>query len=211
MEHAERFLSNPILWGVIALITFAVALSGKLSMTASMIVMWIACALALFGSYRLCVYWDLKGVILVLAIVGAACVLSILTILAIRWTNDRQSEIEKPQISFVSQQDRLVLYNKGKKDFYLFGDKFDAQPPDMANPPVVVPKDGYYYLLNNLLQQWALANIGQNGQRLVPFAMYFMDEDKTQKFVGKFKLLIVVTQGVVTTHTQMFGVVQENW
>ena len=48
----EAFLSHPILWGVLALIALAVALSGKLSVSAASTLLWIAYAAAVFGIFR---------------------------------------------------------------------------------------------------------------------------------------------------------------
>jgi hypothetical protein len=120
-------------------------------------------------------------------------------------------KVEKPHVILASESERLVLYNKGSKDFYLFGDKFGDFPKDLTDPPVVVPKDGYYYLLNDNLKKWALATIGENGQQFVSFSMFFMNEDKTEKFIGNFRLLIIVSNGVINVHTQMFGVVPGDW
>ncbi len=52
-KDIESLLGNPILWGVVALLALAVALSGKLSGLGATILVWIACGLAGFGIYRL--------------------------------------------------------------------------------------------------------------------------------------------------------------
>jgi hypothetical protein len=208
MEQAERLLNNPLLWGVVALIGIAFTFSGKLSLSAFSGLSWLACALAVFYVYRVSTQFEVKGVILVLATVAAACIFSILTILAVRWATEKPPE--RPHINFVPEQDRLTLINEGEKDFWLFGDKFGDEV-NFGGPPRVVPRGGTYYLLTTKLNEWAVANIGQNGQRFVPFEMYFMDEAKTRKFIGKFNLLIIVNSSVVTIHTQILGVLSEDW
>lgn len=85
---AERFLSHPILWGVFALVAFAVALVGKLSVNASTWVMWLACALASFGGYRLIIYFEWSLAISLLSTAALTCVFSIVTILTLRWLNE---------------------------------------------------------------------------------------------------------------------------
>src|SRR5579872_3211362 len=47
----ETFLSHPILWGVLALFALAIALSGRLSVSAATAVLWIAWAAAVFGVF----------------------------------------------------------------------------------------------------------------------------------------------------------------
>ena len=121
------------------------------------------------------------------------------------------SHVHIPNVILTSEPDRLVLSNKGNRNFYLCGSRLGDEPASMSDPPVIVPKDGYYYLLTNLLKQWAVKTIGTNGQRLVPLDLYFMDEEKHKKSTGKFRLLIVVSDGSVAVHAQMLDVVPENW
>ena len=51
-SQMETFLSHPILWGVLALLAFAFALSGRLSLTAATWVLWIAWGASVFGVFR---------------------------------------------------------------------------------------------------------------------------------------------------------------
>jgi internalin A len=68
--YIEKFLSNPIVWGVMALLAIALALSGRVSMTAATWLVWIAWIMAIFGAYRAVAYFGLD-IILRLLIVGA--------------------------------------------------------------------------------------------------------------------------------------------
>jgi hypothetical protein len=52
LTAVESFLSHPILWGVIALVAFAVAFSGRLSVNAAVLVLWAAFGAAVFGVFR---------------------------------------------------------------------------------------------------------------------------------------------------------------
>jgi hypothetical protein len=48
----EGFLASPITWGVVTLLALALALSGKLSMSAATYITWVAFGTAVFGVYR---------------------------------------------------------------------------------------------------------------------------------------------------------------
>jgi hypothetical protein len=86
---AEKILSHPIVWGVLACIALAVAFSGRISMTAAAVFMWVACALATFGGYRLFAYLGAGLPIRLLSSLALGCVFAIATILAVRWLNSK--------------------------------------------------------------------------------------------------------------------------
>src|ERR1700682_5624900 len=48
----DAILASPIFWGVVAFLALAIALSGKLSVSAAIIFLWAAWAMAVFGVYR---------------------------------------------------------------------------------------------------------------------------------------------------------------
>jgi hypothetical protein len=48
----ETMLASPIFWGVVAFVAIAFTLSGRLSVSAASIFLWIAWAAAVFGIYR---------------------------------------------------------------------------------------------------------------------------------------------------------------
>lgn len=52
IAFVEALLSSPILWGVVALVAIAIALSGRLSVSAATFVLWISWAAAVFGIFR---------------------------------------------------------------------------------------------------------------------------------------------------------------
>ena len=87
LVHIEKFLSNPILWGIAALIAIALGLSGRLSVTASTVLIWIACAMASFGAYQIFVYFEMDLALRVLATIASICVLGIASLLVVRWMN----------------------------------------------------------------------------------------------------------------------------
>lgn len=93
--HIERFLSNPILWGIAAIVAIALGLSGRFSVTASSILMWVACAMASFGAYRICVYFGLDFLLRVLVTGASGCVFAIAALLVVRWMNEKPSSDEQ--------------------------------------------------------------------------------------------------------------------
>lgn len=124
------------------------------------------------------------------------------------------AHVEIPSVVLVPEPNRddpssLTLFNRGERNFYLCGDKFgDAV---LMTDCLIAPKDGYYYLLTNILKPWAQVNLGRDGHSIVPLEMYFMDESRQKKFVGRFRLLIAMDAGVMQVNTQELGVAPENW
>ncbi len=82
-QAVETFLSHPILWGVIALLALALALSGRLSVNAAVVVLWVAWAAAAFGVYRALVGQDL--VLRWLSVIAMSSMLAIGAVLLSRW------------------------------------------------------------------------------------------------------------------------------
>jgi hypothetical protein len=123
------------------------------------------------------------------------------------------STVEKPEVILSAEPDRLILTNTGKNNFFLAAHKFADWPFDIDDPPLVVPKQGNIYFLNDTMKKWASGNLlGDNGRQTVPWVMYFMDEDKKVKFVGRFELVIIVENGAVfSINTHMLGVTKERW
>lgn len=126
-------------------------------------------------------------------------------------TSEVSARLKKPSALLTYESDRLILYNKGNEGFYIAGDKVGDEARDIAPPPRLVPKDAYYYLFTDRLKTWALAKFGPNTSQLVPFEVYLEDEDKNNKFTGKFALLIVIKDGEVSINAQNFGVTDDLW
>jgi hypothetical protein len=90
LEHIEKFLSSPILWGITAIIAIALGLSGRFSVTASSILMWVAWAMASFGAYRIYVFYKMDTPIRMLATIASTCILAIAALLVVRWMNIKE-------------------------------------------------------------------------------------------------------------------------
>jgi hypothetical protein len=55
-------------------------------------------------------------------------------------------------------------------------------------PMFLTNEQVHYYLFTDRLKTWALDKFGPNTSQLVPFEIYLEDEDKNNKFTGKFAL-----------------------
>jgi hypothetical protein len=98
LRELEEFLKHPLVWGVVALIALAIALSGKLSVSLATVIMWVAWATATFGLYRFAVRsFTLRPVLgfLVLAVVGGVLVWPVAV--ANHWLSTKP-ETGKPEI-----------------------------------------------------------------------------------------------------------------
>lgn len=85
MDGMERVLKSPIFWGVIALAGLAFAMSGKFSARASVVLLWVTFALAIFGIYRGLVALQANEIVIIAVTVVAAVVLLFPTRYAVNW------------------------------------------------------------------------------------------------------------------------------
>jgi hypothetical protein len=91
MDTFEKVLSHPLLWGVCALIALAVALSGKLSVSAAGWLMWAAWGLAVFAVYRALAVVGLDSLLKILIVGVVGCSLAIGVVLVNRWFDKKES------------------------------------------------------------------------------------------------------------------------
>lgn len=85
----ESFLSHPILWGVFALVALSIALSGKLSISASSVILWIAYGAAIFGVFRAEVSLKNDPALRYLILATIAGCLAVGALLLQRWLDPR--------------------------------------------------------------------------------------------------------------------------
>jgi hypothetical protein len=86
-DSIEKFLSNPILWGIACVIAISISLSGKINVAASSILMWVAWLMATFGAYRGFMSFRFDPPLRALSTVATASVFAIGTLLVVRWMN----------------------------------------------------------------------------------------------------------------------------
>ena len=77
-----------------------------------------------------------------------------------------------PELFLAAEPGRLVLYNKEPRPILLWGTQFDGEAPSFEMSPRVIPRAGYYYLLDDRLRNWSEKNIGDNGELLVPLKVF---------------------------------------
>ena len=114
-----------------------------------------------------------------------------------------------PSVVLVPEGDTLRLYNRSDTDLSLWGDKLDDTARDIGGQARIIPKEDFYYFLTDRLKEFALKDLGQNGEKLYPFEVYLSDNQ--QHYIAKFYLLIQMTDGRMTVHTQQLGVAATDW
>jgi hypothetical protein len=114
-----------------------------------------------------------------------------------------------PSLDIIYAGDQLQIWNRGKTNITLWGDKYDGGKPDIEAPAIISPTT-YYYLLTDKLKAFILASLGQNGEARVPLDIYISAEDK-QKYVMHCELWEIVKDGQITIHTQNHGFEKRDW
>lgn len=99
--------------------------------------------------------------------------------------------------------DQLQIWNRGKTNIYLWGNKYE-DTVDAAKQPMTITPAGGYYLLPNTLEPIIYKQVGQNGERKVPFDLYLRSEDG-KKYIMHCTLLERVKAGKITIDTQDHG------
>jgi hypothetical protein len=151
--------------------------------------------------------------------VDVLCPLAVLTF--VLWpvpSSPRGAEAERHPVNVVllGEADRLVLYNLGKEEIWIGGDKLGDTPPDMPKDGLLIPgvspngAQYFYYFLTQILSRWALTNVGRDGSKIFPFEVYVRDSAGA-KFTAKFNLLIVMNRGAMTVNAHNLGVTAGGW
>jgi hypothetical protein len=108
---------------------------------------------------------------------------------------------QAPSIILVPGAGQLNLYNQGDADLQLWGDKLEGLPPDIEKQERIIPSGGFYYFLTDRLKAVMLSTVGRDGEKLVPFEVYLSDM-KGRNYNATFYLLVKMTAGNMTIHTQ---------
>jgi hypothetical protein len=116
-----------------------------------------------------------------------------------------------PKVLLSYEVDRLVLHNRGQHDLYFWGDKFGSHAPDIQEKGRRVSAVGRCDLYLEPLRTWALDAIGEDGQKSVPLDMYLTDGTRSQKFTGKFALLIRMRNGEMAVEPRTLAVTRQPW
>lgn len=99
----ESALASPLLWGTFAVVALAIALSGKVSMSATAILLWIACAMGIFGISRIEVLRHFDPLLRLLILGCIVFGLAVVTVVLQRWLTTPKAAVG-PQSSATIQE-----------------------------------------------------------------------------------------------------------
>ena len=122
----------------------------------------------------------------------------------------KQLEKSLPNVTLLPGTRQLNLHNNGHNDLWLGGSKFANTPAIIEKTYRLLSAGHFYYFLTDKFEAEAQQVIGKNGEKLEPFEVYITDATN-EHFIAKFLLLIKVTNGTVSIHTQQLGIVKEKW
>jgi hypothetical protein len=118
----------------------------------------------------------------------------------------------QPSVDVVYEKKRLKIYNRGKTNLLFWGTKLGNGPKSISSEPRIISPtpDSFYYLLINELEKEIMEKFPPNFQTYVPFEIFIANE-KSQKYIVKCLLYIVLVNGEVTIHTQNVGILKTAW
>ena len=127
----------------------------------------------------------------------------------------RQRELDLkfvPSVDIVYVGDRIRIYNRGATNIYFWGDQLGNTPKDTESTPrLIAPSsDSFYYLLMDNMKKWATSTIGADGQSRESFRLFITSED-SKKYVVNGLLWIVMSNGEMTIHPAVTGIVKVDW
>ena len=105
---------------------------------------------------------------------------------------------------------QLQVWNRGKTEISLWGDKYDAGPRDISGNPVFISPTTNYYLLTNNLERNIREKLGQNNEDRVSFDLYLQSANG-RKYIMHTTLWEIVKDGQITIHTQNNGYEERDW
>jgi hypothetical protein len=111
---------------------------------------------------------------------------------------------QAPSVVLIPAVGQLNLYNKGDADLQLSGDKLEGFPTDLDEQGRIIPRGDFYYFPTDRLKAAMLSTVGHDGEKLVPFEVYLSDT-KGRDYIASFHLLVKMTAGNMTIHTQQLG------
>ncbi len=115
-----------------------------------------------------------------------------------------------PSIDLIYAGDQLQIWNRGKTNISLWGNKYNGNDRDMSNIPYVISPTTHRYLLTDKLREHILSRLGKNGEARVPLELYITTADNT-KYIMHGELWEIVKDGQITIHTQNHGFEKVDW
>ncbi|MFZ0593503.1 MAG: hypothetical protein WAM39_23800 [Bryobacteraceae bacterium] len=128
-------------------------------------------------------------------------------------SNLRRQELSlnyAPSVDLIYAGDQLQIWNRGKTNLKLWGDRYNGGAISMSDTPYVISPTTYRYLLTDTLKANILGTIGQNGEARVPLEIYITTADG-QRYIVRGELWEIVKDGQITIHTQNHGFDKVDW
>lgn len=105
---------------------------------------------------------------------------------------------------------RLNIYNKGQTNIYLWGTKLGNGPQVMEKAPMIITPGGFYYLLADALERDSLVQFPKDGEMRGEFLAYVTNQNGT-KYVITNNVLVKITNGECSVHTQTISIKPQEW
>jgi hypothetical protein len=114
------------------------------------------------------------------------------------------------EVIYDSNEKKLNIFNKGRENIWLWGNKLDSGPKSIDKEGRLVTPGGFYYVLAASMEKEVLEKVGTNGELRVPFDVYLKDGLR-RPYIAKVILFIQVAEGKLTVHTQTVSIDQMQW
>lgn len=115
-----------------------------------------------------------------------------------------------PSVDLLYAGGQLQVWNRGRTNISLCGNKLDGERSDFAAEPAVITPTTGYYLLATALEANIHKSLGENGDTKVPLDLYLKSADG-KKYIMHTTLLETVKDGQITINTQNHGYEEKDW
>jgi len=109
-----------------------------------------------------------------------------------------------PSVVLTPAAGQLNFYNRSGADLQVWGDQFEGFPPDIEKQGQIVPIGGLYSFPTDRLKAVMLSTVGNNGEKRVPFEVYFSDLNG-RNYIARFYLIVKMTSANMTIQPQQLG------
>jgi hypothetical protein len=105
---------------------------------------------------------------------------------------------------------RVVLFNKGKTNLYLWGTKLDEQKPSMEKEPFIVTPLGSYYIYAKTFKDELLHQVPKGSKARVPFDLYLKTTNGRQ-YIAKSYFSVWWDGDALKIDTQTISIKPMRW
>lgn len=114
------------------------------------------------------------------------------------------------EVAYTSHNKRILIYNKGNSNIWLWGTKYLNTKPKFRNEPVLITPGGSIHILAEKFKDLIKELIGNDGEKLIPFEL-FIESSNNVKYIVKNRLLCIVKNNEVSIHSQTLSIIQQDW